>query len=130
MEVSNDDKLHVVSGNEARAGETGHHVRYVLAFGLIGVVTAFVFVGIYLNFDAVSAYVAQAMARDPREVIREIGPYAVIFLFGALATLILFTVWNLILGPSHNASQRVMRLRVTLQFVIILAIAAVLYLMV
>ena len=31
-------------GVEARAGVTGHKVRYVLAFGLIGVVVAFVIV--------------------------------------------------------------------------------------
>jgi len=31
----------------ARAGVTGHHVRYVLAFGLAGVIIAFLFIGLY-----------------------------------------------------------------------------------
>lgn len=30
---------------EARAGETGHHVRYILAFGLVLVVIAFAALG-------------------------------------------------------------------------------------
>jgi hypothetical protein len=32
---------------KARAGVTGHHVRYVLAFGLAGVIIAFLFIGLY-----------------------------------------------------------------------------------
>jgi len=32
---------------KARAGVTGHNVRYVLAFGLVGLIIAFLFVGLY-----------------------------------------------------------------------------------
>ena len=75
----------------------------------------------------VSAYVAESLARDPIVVLRETAPYIIVFLSGALAVLVLFSVWNLILGPSEDASQRVMRLRVISQFVIICSIAAMLF---
>jgi hypothetical protein len=35
------DKHGVETTTEARAGETGHNVRYVLTFGLCGVIIAF-----------------------------------------------------------------------------------------
>ncbi len=37
------------SKNEARAGATGHHVRYVLAFGLTGIIAAFVLLAHYFG---------------------------------------------------------------------------------
>ena len=39
----------VTSTDDARAGVTGHNVRYVLGFGLAGVVLAFLIVGIYFG---------------------------------------------------------------------------------
>jgi hypothetical protein len=38
----------VVSTTEARSGVTGHNVRYVLIFGLLGVIAAFA--GIFYDF--------------------------------------------------------------------------------
>ena len=35
------------STNQARAGVTGHNVRYVLAFGLLGIIVAFAAVGFF-----------------------------------------------------------------------------------
>jgi hypothetical protein len=35
--------------NEARAGVTGHHVRYVLVFGLIGIILAFSLLALYFG---------------------------------------------------------------------------------
>jgi hypothetical protein len=32
---------------KARAGVTGHNVRYVLAFGLVGVIIAFLIIALY-----------------------------------------------------------------------------------
>ena len=37
------------SKNEARAGVTGHHVRYVLALGLTGVILAFLLLAHYFG---------------------------------------------------------------------------------
>ena len=39
----------VKSTDDARAGVTGHQVRYVLGFGLAGVVLAFVVLGVYFG---------------------------------------------------------------------------------
>ena len=44
MSHSEDDKAEILSTIEARAGVTGHNVRYVLGFGLAGVVVAFVII--------------------------------------------------------------------------------------
>lgn len=127
METPKKDVQRTMSSDDVRAGVTGHHVRYVLAAGLVGVTAAFITIGIYFNYDMVSAYVAESLARDPIVVLRETAPYIIVFLSGALAVLVLFSVWNLILGPSEDASQRVMRLRVISQFVIICSIAAMLF---
>lgn len=42
MSHSDDDKPEIVTTTEARAGVTGHNVRYVLGFGLAIVVVAFI----------------------------------------------------------------------------------------
>jgi hypothetical protein len=39
----------VESKVEARAGVTGHNVRYVLAFGLAGILLAFLLVSLYFG---------------------------------------------------------------------------------
>jgi len=39
----------VKSTDDARAGVTGHQVRYVLGFGLAGAVLAFVVLGVYFG---------------------------------------------------------------------------------
>jgi len=39
----------VKSTDAARAGVTGHRVRYVLGFGLAGIVLAFLVLGIYFG---------------------------------------------------------------------------------
>jgi hypothetical protein len=41
MTPSQDNKPEVVTTTEARSGVTGHNVRYVLLFGLGGVIVAF-----------------------------------------------------------------------------------------
>jgi hypothetical protein len=39
----------VKSTDDARAGVTGHQVRYVLGFGLAGIVLAFLVLGVYFG---------------------------------------------------------------------------------
>jgi hypothetical protein len=41
------DKPTIEPTTKARAGVTGQNVRYVLAFGLVGVVTAFLIIALY-----------------------------------------------------------------------------------
>lgn len=52
MAKSNEDVPVNVSKTRARGGVTGHNVRYVLAFGLAGVVIAFVALGLYYGLGA------------------------------------------------------------------------------
>jgi hypothetical protein len=42
--------LAVASADDARAGVTGQGVRYVLGFGLGGVILAFLVLGLYFGF--------------------------------------------------------------------------------
>ncbi len=44
------EKPEVESTNRARAGVTGHNVRYVLMFGLIGVIVAFIIAGVFVGW--------------------------------------------------------------------------------
>jgi hypothetical protein len=39
-----------LSTNKARAGVTGHNVRYVLGFGLAGIIAAFIVMGVLYGF--------------------------------------------------------------------------------
>ena len=65
--VKNEDYVpSVISANEFRAGVTGHHVRYVLVFGLAGVIIAFVVIGRYFYFGKVTQTISQTWTRiDP-----------------------------------------------------------------
>jgi hypothetical protein len=50
MGKNDDDDVPVnISKNRARGAVTGHHVRYVLAFGLAGITIAFVALGLYFG---------------------------------------------------------------------------------
>jgi hypothetical protein len=48
---------------EARAGVTGHHVRYVLAFGLLGSLIAFVVIIFYFGHDAIGKMMSEIWSR-------------------------------------------------------------------
>ena len=51
--VSNADTHNVpLSTNKARGGVTGHHVRYVLGFGLAGIIGAFVIISVLYGFGS------------------------------------------------------------------------------
>jgi hypothetical protein len=41
-----------LSPNKARGGVTGHHVRYVLGFGLAGIIFAFIVMGLLFGFGS------------------------------------------------------------------------------
>ena len=41
-----------LSTNKARGGVTGHHVRYVLGFGLAGIIAAFIIMGVLFAFGS------------------------------------------------------------------------------
>lgn len=117
----------VISGDEARGGETGHHVRYVLAAGLTGIIAAFAAVALYFGYDRLHANLSAAFARSPYEVLQAVGPYAALLLAGAVVTGLLLGVWNMLAGESEDGSQAFMRFRVVAQFALITVIMAMLY---
>ncbi|MFN0218144.1 MAG: twin transmembrane helix small protein [Hyphomicrobium sp.] len=117
----------VISEEDARGGATGHNVRYVLAYGLTGVVAMFAAIAIYAGFDRLHSKASAALAQNPSEVLQAFAPYAGIVLVGALAIGLLLGVWNLIAGRSEDGSQSFMRFRVAVQFAAICVIMAILY---
>ena len=82
-----DDAHHVVtiSDEEVRSGVTGHNVRYVLAFGMTGVILAFAAIALYFGFDALQERLTAALAHSPFELVRALATYAMTLLVGAIA---------------------------------------------
>jgi hypothetical protein len=118
-----DDTASVISGNEARAGVTGHHVRYVLAFGLAGSVIALIVVGLYFYSDELAAAISRASLRiDPSGLVS----FAIPIALAAVAAVLLLGLWNM---TRPNASQALMRWRVVLQFIALCLVMAAVYLM-
>ena len=62
MAKNEDDAPVSLSGDEARAGVTGHHVRYVLAFGLAGSLIAFLGIVLYFGYGALTRTIAEIFA--------------------------------------------------------------------
>ena len=115
----------VLSGDKVRAGVTGHHVRYVLAFGLAGSIIAFLVMGLYFGYGELTQMLSQRWARiDPTTLVS----YAIIIALAVVATTLLLGLWDMVSGRSLNTSQRVMRWRVVLQFIAICLVMAALYL--
>lgn len=128
MAAHRDESDHIViSDEEARSGVTGHNVRYVLAFGLTGVIAVFAGIALYEGYDQLHARVSQALSRSPMEMLQAFAPYAAIALVTAIGIGLLLGVWSLLAGRSENASQSFMRFRVVAQFALICMIMAIFY---
>lgn len=115
-----------VTGNEARAGVTGHHVRYVLAFGLAGSIIAFVVIELYFYYSKLTQMILQTSTRiDPATLFS----YAIPIALAAVAIVLLLGLWNMIMPKgSPNTSQTLMRWRVVLQFIALCLVMTALYL--
>ena len=114
----------VLSGDEARSGVTGHNVRYVLAFGMTGVIASFAAIAIYFGFDALQERASAALSHSPLEVLRSLAAYAAIVLVGTIVAGLLLGIWTLVSGRSEDGSQTFMRVRVVTQFVLVCVILA------
>lgn len=115
-----------LSGDAARAGVTGHHVREVLAYGLAGAIAAFAAIAIYFGYDRLTQTLSQLVS-DPVALAGNIASYAVLAAIAATVAVLLLGLWNRVAGRSADTSQLGMRIRVVLQFVIICAAMAILY---
>jgi uncharacterized BrkB/YihY/UPF0761 family membrane protein len=117
----------VISEEDARGGVTGHNVRYVLAYGMIGIVVMFAAVAIYNGFDRIQNNVSAALSQSPYEVFQAAAPYAAILIAGVVGTALLLALWNFISGESKDGTQGFMRFRVAAQLAVISMIMAMLY---
>ena len=128
MDDTQDDMPITLSEDQARGGVTGHNVRYVLGFGLAGIVTAFAAIAVFNGYDVLAAKISRLLALDPMTVLRVAVPYVLATAVGVTAAILLLGLWNLISGRSENATQSGMRARVVLQLTLVSAIMAGLYL--
>jgi len=106
----------VLSTDEARAGVTGHHVRYVLAFGLLGSLIAFLIISLYYGFGALTQSLG-AMFAGEGTLAQRLVLVAVPLALLAVATALSLGLWNMVWGRSAVTSQRLMRWRIALQFI-------------
>jgi hypothetical protein len=127
MAKKEDDAPVSLSGDEARAGVTGHHVRYVLAFGLAGSLIAFLGIVLYFGYGTLSQTIADIFAVRGT-LAQRLVLYAVPLALAAVATVLLLGLWNMVWGRSASTSQTLMRWRVVLQFIAIWLVMAALFL--
>jgi len=113
----------VLSRDEARAGVTGHNVRYVLAFGLAGCVIAFIGIVLYFGHGRLTETLAGIFATPGERLLL----YAIPLVLAAVATVLLLGLWNLVAGRSNSASQKLMRWRVVLQFIAVCLVMVALF---
>jgi vacuolar-type H+-ATPase subunit I/STV1 len=82
----------VVSETEARAGVTGHHVRYVLAFGLAGSLIAFVVLALYYGYDSLAQAISQKWAALN---VTLVASYAVLIALAVVSAALLLGFWDM-----------------------------------
>jgi hypothetical protein len=117
----------VISEDAARGGVVGHNVRYVLTFGLTGVIAVFAAIALWTGYDDLQARLSSALSTNPSEVIKSFAPYAALLLLGAIGMGLLLGLWGLVAGRSLNDTERFFRARVTGQFILVCLIMAMFY---
>ena len=127
MAKNEDDVPVIISEDDARGGVTGHHVRYVLAFGLAGIIIAFLAIGAYFGYDALTQEASKFFAAEGM-LRQRLVSYAVSLALAVVAAVLLLGLWNMVSGRSENASQTFMRWRVVLQFIALCLVMVALYL--
>jgi hypothetical protein len=117
----------VISEDAARGGVVGHNVRYVLTFGLTGVIAVFAAIALWAGYDSLQARLTSALATNPSEVMKAFAPYAALVLMGAIGMGLLLGLWGLIAGRSLDDTERFFRARVTGQFILVCLIMTIFY---
>lgn len=117
----------VISEEAARGGVVGHNVRYVLTFGLTGVIAVFAAIALWAGYDELQARLSSALATNPSEVMKALAPYAALVLVGAIGMGLLLGLWGLFAGRSMDDTERFFRARVTGQFILVCLIMAIFY---
>jgi hypothetical protein len=127
MAANEDDVPVILSSDEARGGVTGHHVRYVLTFGLAGIVIAFLAIGLYFEHEVLTQTISKIFAVRGTLGQRLVF-YAIPLALAAVATVLFLGLWNMVWGRSSVTSQTLMRWRVVLQFIALCLVMAALFL--
>jgi hypothetical protein len=117
----------IISEDAARGGVVGHNVRYVLTFGLTGVIAMFAAIALWAGYDELQARLSAALATSPSEVMKALSPYAAVVLVGAIGMGLLLGLWGLIAGRSLDDTERFFRFRVTGQFILVCLIMTMFY---
>ena len=115
----------VLSGDRARAGVTGHNVRYVLAFGLAGSIIAFIALGLYYYYTRLAETLAHASAGID---LAKLVSFAIPLALGSVAIVLVLGLGNMVVRPRPEISQKLMRWRVGLQFIALCIVMAAFYL--
>src|SRR5262245_33987024 len=92
------DKEITLSTDAARAGVTGHHVRYVLAYSLLGSLIAFLIIGLSYGGGSLTQAVLSALSLQGlgQRLVVTLVPLALLAV-GAVLTL---GLWNMASGAS------------------------------
>jgi Hypoxia induced protein conserved region len=126
MAKSEAERPVILSSDDARAGVTGHHVRYVLGFGLAGSLIAFIAIVLYFGRDRLTETIASIFA-VPGTLTERLLLYAIPLALAAVAAALLLGLWNMVWGRSASVSQKLMRWRVVLQFIALCLVMAALF---
>jgi cytochrome b subunit of formate dehydrogenase len=125
MAITDDKNTPIISEDAVRGGVTGHNVRYVLEYGLAGVVAAFVGLALYYGYDRLQDRLSTVLSAAN---LRAFAPYAAVVIVGAIGARLLLEAWTHLSGRSEDGSQRFMRARVVTQFAIICVLLVISYL--
>ena len=102
MAKNEDDVPVIISEDDARGGVTGHHVRYVLAFGLAGIIIAFLAIGAYFGYDALTQEASKFFAA---EGMPRLSSYAFSLALAVVAAVLLLGLWNMVSGRSEMLAK-------------------------
>ena len=121
------DKKVTLPTDAARGGVTGHHVRYVLAFSLLGSLIAFLAIGLYYGHGSLTQGILAILSPQDglaQRLVLDLVPLGLLAVGGVLT----LGLWNMASWQSPHASQVLMRWRVVLQFLALCLVMAALYL--
>ena len=101
MAKNEDDVPILISEDDARGGVTGHHVRYVLTFGLAGIIIAFIAIAAYFDYGALTQAISKVFAAVGFR--QRLLFYAVPLALAPVAVVLLLGLWDTVWGRSATA---------------------------
>jgi hypothetical protein len=127
MATAHTHEKHItLSTDKARAGVTGHHVRYVLAYSLLGSLIAFLIIGLSYGGGSLTEGISSLLSADglARRLVLILVPLGLL----AVAAVLTLGLMTMASGARPEMSQSLMRWRVGLQFAALILVMAALFL--